>query len=199
MPKKPTVITDDDVSQATGQLVTVTALADVVALPWGLDAMVDAAETWWRAQPDSTDRPQQSLPWYRRRILRRIAWLRRAVRDGIRADGLEEVIIEAMELSADLTDARWRFGFGPELVRALRVRTGSRNGGPVRGAQKTREASVNDPSIKKHYAAYRQSENLQDQFASPVTYIAKKTKISRSTIERRLDKVAPGWQRRSRQ
>jgi hypothetical protein len=70
---------------------------------------------------------------------------------------------------------------------ALNVEAGRVAGGETTGSQRRARAAAHDESIKRLYRTWASSDNLQDDYRSPITFIrAKIPKISRKTIERRL-------------
>ena len=71
------------------------------------------------------------------------------------------------------------------------------SGGQKAGAIRADKSKSDDPAIQRHYKRWVMSDELQDEYRSPVTYITECTKILPRTLQRRAKRL--GLDLKSRQ
>lgn len=89
------------------------------------EGAIGEAEQYWQGVPPDPHATWLSKPGYASRILRDIAWLRKVVALPNQGN-LESWIVSAMDLGSTLKDAEWRFGYGGEARRGLKLRRKNR-------------------------------------------------------------------------
>jgi len=91
---------------------------------------------------------------------------------------------------ADLAAAAaFRLGVLLLTYEQTRTRPWREAGGRARGQQIAAAARLHDAEVVKLYLRWQQSDYLQDDYRTPVAYIAKMTKRNRRAIERALQRL----------
>ena len=159
--KKQRVTADDGITQIIsidGPSLTIEELRELIPNGWGgYESRIREVESCYRRYlptPDAPDLEPLTVGWYARRIIARIERLRHVLQHG-QAGNLEAVIIEALELGRQITDAEWRLNRGDQTRTGRKVQGGGQKGGRATGLATSTKAQAVDARIRAAHAAYR--------------------------------------------